>query len=47
MLLFFWLLNTAIINSYLILKKSSINITHKDFRIQLVWNLIKVGLEEN
>ena len=34
--LFFWLLDTAIINSYLILKKSGINISHKDFRIQLV-----------
>jgi len=45
--LFFWLLDTAIINSYLILKKSGINISHKDFRIQLVWDLIKVGLEEN
>ena len=45
--LFFWLLDTAIINSYLILKKSNINITHKDFRIQLVWDLIKAGLEEN
>ena len=38
MLLFFWLLDTAIINSYLILKKSDINISHKDFRIQLVWD---------
>jgi len=47
MSLFFWLLDTAIINSYLILKKSGINISHKDFRIQLVWDLIKVGLEEN
>lgn len=45
--LFFWLLDTAIINSYLILKKSGINISHKDFRIQLVWDLIKAGLEEN
>jgi len=45
--LFFWLLDTVIINSYLILKKSGINISHKDFRIQLVWDLIKAGLEEN
>ncbi len=34
--LFFWLLDTVIINSYLILKKNGINISHKDFRIQLV-----------
>jgi len=47
MSLFFWLLDTAIINSYLILKKSDVNISHKDFRIQLVWDLIKAGLEEN
>ena len=45
--LFFWLLDTAIINSYLILKKSGINISHKNFRIQLVQDLIKVRLEEN
>ncbi len=45
--LFFWLLDTVIINSYLILKKNGINISHKDFRIQLVQDLIKVGLEEN
>lgn len=45
--LFFWLLDTAIINSYLILKKSGVNISHKEFRLQLVWDLVKAGLEEN
>ena len=45
--LFFWLLDTAIVNSYLILKKSGINISSKDFRLQLVWNLVKAELEEN
>jgi hypothetical protein len=44
--LFFWLLDTAIVNSYLILKKSGENIEHKEFRLQLVWDLIKEGLEE-
>jgi hypothetical protein len=44
--LFFWLLDTSIINSYLVLKKSDMNIKHKDFRLQLVWDLIKAGLEE-
>ena len=46
MLLFFWLLDTAIINSYLILKQSNTNISQKDFRIQLVWDLIKAGVKE-
>ena len=31
----------------MILKKSGVNISHKDFRIQLVWDLIKAGLEKN
>lgn len=44
--LFFWLLDTAIINSYLIFKKKDVNIKHKDFRLELVWDLIKAGLEE-
>src|SRR5436305_12076837 len=44
--LFFWLLDTAIINSYLVLKKSDKNISQKDFRIKLVWDLIRAGLEE-
>jgi len=34
--LFFWLLDTAIINSYLIFKKKDVNIKHKDFRLELV-----------
>ncbi|GBB93461.1 hypothetical protein RclHR1_02180003 [Rhizophagus clarus] len=34
--LFFWLLDTALINSYLILKKINANVNHqKDFRMQL------------
>jgi hypothetical protein len=44
--LFFWLLDTAIVNSYLILKKSGKNINHKDFRLQLLWDLIKEGLAD-
>ncbi|CAB4425430.1 unnamed protein product [Rhizophagus irregularis] len=45
MLLFFWLLDTAlIINSYLILKKFDGNVNQKDFRIQLLWDLIKEDL---
>jgi len=34
--LFFWLLDTTIINSYLILKQSDKNIKQKDFRVKLV-----------
>jgi hypothetical protein len=45
--LFFWLLDTTIVNSYLILKNSGVNINHKNFRIQLIWDLIKVGLEQD
>ena len=45
--LFFWLLDTSIINSYLIFKKSGKNINHKDFRLQLVWDLIKSSIEED
>ncbi|RHZ58025.1 hypothetical protein Glove_379g16 [Diversispora epigaea] len=45
--LFFWLLDTSIINSYLIFKKSGKNTNHKDFRLQLVWDLIKSSMEEN
>jgi hypothetical protein len=43
----FWLLDTALINSYLILKKINANINQKDFRIQIVWDLIKENLEGN
>lgn len=45
--LFFWLLDTTTVNSYLIFKKSGKNISHKDFRLQLVWDLIKSSMEEN
>ncbi|CAG8767421.1 15496_t:CDS:2, partial [Rhizophagus irregularis] len=44
--LFFWLLDSAIINSYLILKKSNANVSYKEFRTKLVWDLIKAELEE-
>jgi hypothetical protein len=44
--LFFWLLDTAIINSYLVLKNINENINQKDFRMQLIQDLIKAGLEE-
>src|SRR5438477_55219 len=45
--LFFWLLDTAIINSYLILKKINTNISQKDFRLQIVWDLIEESLKES
>ena len=45
--LFFWLLDTSIVNSYLIFKKNGNVINHKNFRIHLVWELINAGMEEN
>ena len=41
MLLFFWLLDTSIINSFLIYKELKLCDDHKNFRLQLVNNLIK------
>src|SRR6266540_1953751 len=44
--LFFWLLDTAIINSYLIFKlKNKNNESHKSFRLNLAWKLIELELE--
>jgi hypothetical protein len=45
--LFFWLLDTAIINSYLIfnLKNNNNKVNHKEFRLNIAWKLIKIGLE--
>ncbi|GES76911.1 piggyBac transposable element-derived protein 4-like [Rhizophagus clarus] len=45
--LFFWLLDTALVNSYLILKKVNTNINHKDFRLQIIWDLIEESLKES
>src|SRR5436305_9466172 len=45
--LFFWLLDTALVNSYLILKKINTNISQKDFRLQIVWDLIEESLKES
>ncbi|CAG8826567.1 19583_t:CDS:1, partial [Cetraspora pellucida] len=45
--LFFWLLDTSIVNSYLIFKKNGNIINHKNFRIHLVWELINADMEEN
>ncbi|CAG8848751.1 7022_t:CDS:2, partial [Racocetra persica] len=42
--LFFWLLDTAIINSYLICKKLNIAEEHKAFRLALIRDLIKDSL---
>lgn len=37
--LFFWLLDTVIINSYLIARKAGSPLTHREFRKTLVWGL--------
>ncbi|CAG8781746.1 25737_t:CDS:1, partial [Dentiscutata erythropus] len=42
--LFFWLLDTAIINSYLICKKLNIAEEHKVFRLVLICDLIQDSL---
>lgn len=38
--IFFWLLNTTIINTYLIAQKNGSLFTHKEFCHTLIWNLI-------
>ncbi|CAG8501287.1 3823_t:CDS:1, partial [Scutellospora calospora] len=38
--LFFWLLDTAIINAYRIIRTSGSTKEHKEFRYELVWDLI-------
>jgi hypothetical protein len=39
--LFYWLLDAAVVNSYLISKKSSNQQkSHKDFRVDLAWELV-------
>ena len=38
--IFFWILDTTIINSYLIARKRRSLLTHREFRSSLVWGLI-------
>jgi hypothetical protein len=38
--LFFWLLDTAIVNAHIIGRMLGLDIPHLDFRDRLVWNLI-------
>ena len=45
--LFFWILDTSIINSYIIGKKLGINQNHKSFRLELIQELIKDSLNNN
>lgn len=40
MALFFWLLDTAIINSYRITRTLGLTQEHKEFRLELVWSLV-------
>jgi hypothetical protein len=47
--LFFWLLDTVIVNSYLIYKRNNIitdGLPHKVFSLQLLWALIEDALKE-
>ncbi|CAG8819563.1 8437_t:CDS:1, partial [Cetraspora pellucida] len=43
--LFFWLLDTSIVNTFLISKALNLIIVHKDLRINLVWSLIEESLD--
>lgn len=44
--MFFWLLDTVIVNCYLIYKNCNGNLDHKDFRVNLAWDLINSGWDE-
>ncbi|OAQ22384.1 hypothetical protein K457DRAFT_1825532 [Linnemannia elongata AG-77] len=41
--LFFWILDTTIVNSYRIYKAQGGTVPHKDFRIALAWALVSEG----
>ena len=43
--LFFWLLDTAIVNSYLVCKTAGSKADHNDSRLELAWDLIKMARE--
>jgi len=44
--LFFWIIDTAIINSYIIFNfKNNNKIKHKEFRLEIIWQLIETGLK--
>jgi hypothetical protein len=45
--LFFWLLDTAIINSYIISKKLEIIQDHKSFRLEIIRQLIKDSINNS
>jgi len=38
--IFFWLLDTALINSFIMYSNHGISLEHKEFRIQVAWSLI-------
>ena len=41
--LFFWLLDTAIINSHLVYNTAGSKVSHAEFRLRLAWDLITLG----
>ncbi|CAG8650169.1 21432_t:CDS:2 [Cetraspora pellucida] len=45
--LFFWLLDTSIVNTFIISKTLNFVVLYKDFIINLVWSLIEESLEMN
>jgi hypothetical protein len=44
--IFFWLLDTAIVDSFLIYNKCNGKLSHKEFRLSLAWNLVTSGWSE-
>jgi hypothetical protein len=44
--LFFWLLDTAVVNSYLVCKAAGLKMSHSEFRLKLVWDLIGLAYEK-
>ena len=45
--LFFWILDTVIINCYLLARKKGSPLTHREFRSSLVWGLIDSVFTKN
>ncbi|RUO95935.1 hypothetical protein BC936DRAFT_142939, partial [Jimgerdemannia flammicorona] len=43
--LFFWILDTAVVNCHLVHNQVADNITHADFRLQLSWALISLSCD--
>lgn len=45
--LFFWILDTTIVNSYQIYKAQGGTLSHKEFRINLAWSMATEGIQDD